>query len=788
VTIVVSLLYAAEVALDGYWRWTAFAIALVMLRRFATERSRVGLSNWFAATVLGVGAAQTQSPILALTAVLVVVPRQSAQAAAWLTLVALGIHVLWWRYLGAMPLDRVPEWLAALASWIGGSAFNVTSAGVAARGHFIRFSAVPIAAVSIPLLIALIQLKAPGTAALRFIGFLILALLASFTTVAALTLSGHVHFLATAGWLLAPIGFGTLGAVLLNGQSKPVEGPWGILGSAVLAVTVLWLWGVEPESRPLRIAFDEAHGKWETIEAPFGTSRYGRDTVYNYTLLARWLQTKHAVIPIREHWTSIDSDVLVLKMPTAFYADGEKAAIDAFIRKGGLLLVLGDHTNLYGTAFIINDLLGRYGLEIEATATVPLTGDHYDYRPAWWLRTRYLQAVEYIQFQTAASIKTRHPLAIPLLVGDRVVAEDADYSNERFFGELHPGPEDRHPPIVLAAERRLGRGRIILFADSTIFSSFSMMAPGNRELFQNLIEQGTTHRSVLRLALIGAVFLFAFAGVRDHRAALALAIAPVVLAFTTASSPQSSALETYPADWVDFDLLHSRLELRFDPLGTHGPAIDDYSTFFAWVGRSGAMPRATRWPYESPSRPTILVNPDKPFSVPELEQIERYLKQGGRLLVLDDARFSTRSAASALMDRLGVAIRPTPQVVGLHDPGPPVLSANLLAVPFDLLREDRQALGRERGRVSEPRQVLAGTAPLILDDRGTVVAGQRQVGRGLVIFIQNSAMFSDFGIGDVWGGQEVDPERERVYQLLYDLFGLLSRKESGEVHLVPSAR
>lgn len=777
-TILVSLLYAAEVGLVGYWRWTAIGLAFLLLIRLLGDSRPVRLSNWIAASLLAVGAAQTQSPILAANAVLVVVPRQGAQSAAWLTLVALGIHVLWWRYLGAMPLDLIPQWVADLASFIAGSTFHVTSAGVATGGHFIRFSAVPLATVAIPMLVALSQVEQPRAAVPRFFGLLVLALLSTLATVAILTIAGHVHFFATGGWTLVPIAVGSLAAILLpSPASHEIPQTWGLWSAAVVVLAVLWSAGMNPTSRSLRIAFDEAHGKWETIDASFGTSKYGRDTVYNYALLARWLQTKHTVIPLRQGWRTIDADVLVIKMPTSFYSDSEKTAIDAFVRAGGLLLVLGDHTNLYGTALIINDLLGRYGFEIEATASVPLADDHYDYRPAWWQRTRYLRSVEYIQFQTSASIKTRHPYGIPFLVGDQVVAEEADYSNERFFGDLHPGPEDRQAPIVLGAERRLGRGRIILFADSTIFSSFSMMAPGNRELFQNFMEMGTAHRSALRMALLGLAFLLFLVRGRGCRCTLTLAVAPVVLAFATWSGAASASVEMYPAKWIDFDMLHSRMELRFDPLGTHGSGIEDYSTFFAWVGRTWAMPLASRRPYQDPKRPTILINPDKPFTRQELEEIEHYVKLGGHLLLLDDPRFSTRSTTNDVLHHFAISTRLLATPTSINDPGPPKLSAELLALPFDLVRDDHRGIGQRRADGSEVTLVPSGTTSLLVNGAGLAVASQRQVGAGALIFVQNSTMFSDFGLGDVWGGQELDPERERMYQLVYDLIALLRPKE-----------
>lgn len=773
-----GLLFVAEVALSGWWRWLATAAACVLLVCVKGEWQKIAIAPVGAGVLLLICAAFAGSIGLAVTAVLLMSPWRRMHEASSLTLVGMGLYFLWFRYFAILPFDQLPGSIAGVLSWLAGGALYVTRTAIVLDGRTISFSLIPISIGLVPPVLTFLQTERTRRTRVEFVCAAFAALVGMLIVIAGMTLAGHVHFFATGAWALVPLGIGWISSLLIRGRPRDRRFAWGLWTVVVVLIGILWTHPAAEEARPLRIAFDEAHGKWETIEGSFTTEGYGRDTIYNYVLLARWLSAKHTVTPLRDHWSTIDGDVLVVKMPTEYYNPTEKQAIDEFVRRGGLLLVLGDHTNLYGTTFIINDLLRPYGFELQTDATVPWDTEHYDYQPAWWQRSRYLRGIERIQFQTSATIKARHPLVFPVLVGDRAAAEDADYSNERFFGDLHPGPEDRHAPVFLAAERRVGSGRILLFGDSTIFSTFSLMAPGNGELFQNFIEQGTTSLSAFRLALIVGAVLLAVAAARGHRVMFALSLVAPLLALCAAGrSPADTRLGRYAGDWVAIDGKHSEFELRFDPRGEHGPGLNDFSTLFAWIGRTDVFPFVESDPYADPTTPAIIINPDKPFTVQMLDRVDQYVKQGGRLLVLDDPHFAVRSTSEPLLQRLGIVLEAARGHDTVYDAGPPQLDANLLALPFEVLRSDRRSIGALRTRHAVPRFIPAGVTPMLVDDKGTVIAGQKRIGNGTVVVFLRSVAFSEFAMGDVWGGQDVDPEKMRLYRLAFDLVALLKRKD-----------
>jgi hypothetical protein len=300
------------------------------------------------------------------------------------------------------------------------------------------------------------------------------------------------------------------------------------------------------------------------------------------------------------------------------------------------------------------------------------------------------------------------------------------------------------------------------------------MAPGNSELFQNFVEQGTTGRSWLRCALTFAVVACSLILVGENRIVFAVTLIPAISAICL-NPPFSTQPKPYPAEWVDVDGRHSHMQLRADPRNAHGADFDDYSTFFAWISRTGALPRVASQPFHDASIPTIVLNPDQAFSVAELDRIERYVRTGGRLLVLDDPRFAVRSAAFGLLERFGITFHVVPQLGGAYNPGPGSVAKNLLALPFDLIR-DRRTPGTARAEGLGMDLVPYGVSISLVDQNGTTIGGQKAVGKGLVVVFLRSTAFSEVVLGDVWVGQEVDPERRRLYQLGFDLVNLIRAK------------
>ena len=534
--------------------------------------------------------------------------------------------------------------------------------------------------------------------------------------------------------------------------------------------------GRASSSKIQSIGIDESHGRWETTQAQFDTANYGRDTVYNYALLRKRLESQYDVQVITEDIANIDTDLFIVKTPVEFYSQQEKEVIQEYVRDGGTLLVIGEHTNLFGHAMVTNDLLGWTGLRLNHDATLSYITPHYDFRARWWNRHPILYGIDNIEFQTSATISASSPHVFPFIVGDKAVAEEADYSNDRFFGELIPDSADRNPPLVLGAYQYIGDGKVILFGDSTIWSNFSFFAATNEALLGNLlraceVKPGLVIRIVVLLLGLGCV-IGVYWYCRSWTSAVLILLISLAFAFPWYGDSHYivDRSESSPGpDIVVVDGVHSSAEFRADIRKGTKKDLFDYSTFYAWFSRVGISPRISRSNcYGVPRTPVIIINPDKSFSSYELEQIDTYLRTGGHILLLDDPLYAQSSSAGQLLTHFGISY--VPEFSGsIHDPEGPALSENLLGLPFDIIYDKKMARGMPRTRASGATYCLSGTVALLVDEEGFVICGRKDIGQGSVIVFCRSSIFSEFVMGDVWGGKEPGESKSEIYELAYSL-------------------
>ena len=125
-----------------------------------------------------------------------------------------------------------------------------------------------------------------------------------------------------------------------------------------------------------RMVFDESHGKWETVQAAFGPTDFGRSANYTYSLLFERAKriTGDAAIFEREDQALPDANsVFMLKMPTIPLSEAFSIRLAEWVRTGGRLIVVADHTDLYDSAQNLNSFLGKHLGALINSDAVPLT-------------------------------------------------------------------------------------------------------------------------------------------------------------------------------------------------------------------------------------------------------------------------------------------------------------------------------------------------------------------------------------------------------------------------------
>jgi len=208
---------------------------------------------------------------------------------------------------------------------------------------------------------------------------------------------------------------------------------------------------------------------------------YGRLSVGMYGMLTEFVQSYGARCLVSPELSESDlqgADLLVLIFPNKPWAEGQLERIWKFVREGGSLLVLGEHTVREkdgGNRF--NDALRPTALRVAFDSAMFEVGG--------WLES--YEAISHpatlgledhrneFGAVIGASVETHWP-ARPLLIGRHGFSDPGDPSNDESKGGSMMGNHkydagEKLGDQLLAAEQRLGRGRVVVFGDTSGFSN-----------------------------------------------------------------------------------------------------------------------------------------------------------------------------------------------------------------------------------------------------------------------------------------------------------------------------
>lgn len=531
---------------------------------------------------------------------------------------------------------------------------------------------------------------------------------------------------------------------------------WLTASAAFLCVAFLvGAWGFhDPGIRKRsRVIVDEKHSNWEWTTEKFDTTWYGQRSGYNYNSLYTFLDSHYYMERNFDPITDLvleKCDVLVIKPPTAAFTAEEISAIEAFVHRGGGLFLIGDHTNVFGTSSFINPLAASFGLRFKYDATYGLgTGALTEYDPPTFMPHPVVRAMPHMLFATSSTLEV--PLnARGVITGYGMEENGADYSRKSFFPEDLETAATGFGSFTQAAALSHGRGRVLAFADSTVFSNFWMFMPGKPELALGAVEwlnrvNSSFNLSVL-FASLGLAFLVTFLylsgdGRRkslesDRAFGLKSVIAPVtvgLLAFGLVSVGVSFLdKKTYappptrkPVTLVGFDLSHSDMALPTSMKGFSAAAAEKYSTFFVWNQRLGYFPKAFETVKDAVggSDLVVMINPQRDLTAEDRTVILDYVKGGGALLILSGQ--DGRSIANRLTGPIGMRLNDQPighQVIDLGDNNQISTTGSACSVE--------------------------GGHPVLVTAEGNTVLAVKAFGKGKVAMFSDSSLFSDAQMGD----------------------------------------
>jgi len=283
----------------------------------------------------------------------------------------------------------------------------------------------------------------------------------------------------------------------------------GLLVAAAFTAAVLWD-PVGPRKGG-RVMFEEVHPdgdkQWERTDKPYDTQWYGHDSGYTYYLIydycGRFYNVWRRTTPLNEEALA-DCDVLVVKVPTRAYGSQEIAAIEEFVGAGGGLMLVGEHTDVFGSGAALNSISRQFGFTFRPDCLFGIDKvfeQKYDLPLAPHPLLAYMpppirgeapdgsyRCEPSLDFATSCSIDPAASWGRAAIRSAGLKSKTANYFAYNYYPSTSDTAAMRYGAFVQLWTMRYGRGRIAAFTDSTIFSNFSAFEPGKKELWMGMIE------------------------------------------------------------------------------------------------------------------------------------------------------------------------------------------------------------------------------------------------------------------------------------------------------------
>jgi hypothetical protein len=312
-----------------------------------------------------------------------------------------------------------------------------------------------------------------------------------------------------------------------------------------------------------------------------------------------------------------------------------------------------------------------------------------------------------------------------------------------------------------------GKGRVLVFTDSTIWSNFFMFIRGKPELALSSVAwlMHTNRLAWLRPLLAAGALVVALALLLAIRGKLRSGL-PLVLALAGALSFAATArlLDGWVARHSAPPAPRKTLPLVAFERGRTAYAVPDvadipdksprsFHTFYVWTQRVGWMPTTRLFENCFDGVGTVVIlNPREHFSPAEIQGVQKFVQDGGQLLVMDSAH-AHHSTANTLLEPFGLQFDyAAVESVGVRDAA----------------RGDTLALLMHAGAVR-------GGEPRILLPDGRAALATASPGRGRLVAMCASDNFNDASLGTT--SEVPTPEQLALYRIEYRIFAEWLRLE-----------
>lgn len=441
------------------------------------------------------------------------------------------------------------------------------------------------------------------------------------------------------------------------------ERRWASVLALILVGTLMgasYFYLAAPGARSGEVVYvDEAHGDWESTLTPLDREWYGMASTYNYYSLYDWFSYYYDMGQIKTPLSDEvlqECDILIVKTPSKLYSGAEIEAVRRFVRRGGGLFVIGDHTNVFGMTSCLNPLIRPFGLAFNYDSTYELlTGGFTDFETSPFSLNPVMQHVEHFKFLTSCSLNV--PWNAWQMISDTaLLACQADYSTKDFFPEERYTLSSTFGAFAQAAAVPYGLGRVLVFTDSTCFSNFSVFMDGYPQFLLSVMEflGRQNPRFPLRtVCLIGALVcglvslwlvrkapvFYVFVGLLGVALGWS-AVCWSCFILHRAVYPLPQPEREIPYVYFDTRTSEGIISPRPATGGTDESSAH-FETFFIWTQRVGQVPVLLDGSQDHPlaaDRPYVIINPKRTIDEASLARLEAYVEEeGGKLVLMDTA-------------------------------------------------------------------------------------------------------------------------------------------------------
>jgi hypothetical protein len=362
-----------------------------------------------------------------------------------------------------------------------------------------------------------------------------------------------------------------------------------------------------------------------------------------------------------------DIDVLVLTNLDQGLASSEKQRIWDYVAKGGRLWILGDHTFVKNGKNWINDMLSPFAIKLNhdsAQFFVQGWFDSYEIRavpPFSMLRN---DAENSLGMLVGASLDVRSP-AEPILVGRYGFSDrgtEIRRPNVEYMGDLKFQRSERLGDLVLVAGQRLGKGKVVVFGDTSSFfnnnisRSYTLARAALTYLHGKPRFLYVRPAAAILFSCLLVALLFRYRSVIAERIPLALALIGVV----TWCAERSASLVPF-----DEEVTRNRLAVvdasHCSDSSKHGVTDDSTLGLSVNLLRCSRLPVAcNEWDRELLDNAGLLflVAPQKQIVRSKVRDIHRFMEEGGTVVVACGREHS--GACKRLLNSVGMGIGDVP--------------------------------------------------------------------------------------------------------------------------------